>query len=98
MKNDDDDNYTCDYCGCDMLWEDEMKNDEQCKQCFIEECRHPSDKIWREYSGSTHDRVRFTEHCAQCECFREIMFYFDFDMDSRRTAWQHEEVNMEAIQ
>ena len=88
----------CRYCGAEC-WLDEMKTDEKCWTCFVQDCRHRN--IMREYAGSTHNRVRCIEYCCDCESKREIFFYYDFDMHPRRSHWTNENVSaadMEAYQ
>jgi len=55
----------------------------------------------REYDGSTQSKVRCVEICLNCTSERTIIFYYDFDMNPRRTIWTNENVSaqdMEAYQ
>jgi hypothetical protein len=46
------DDIICSHCG-NECWPDEMKDSDKCWICFVQDCRHPSSKIVREYAGST---------------------------------------------
>jgi hypothetical protein len=79
----------CTYCGAEC-WLDEMKTKEKCWECHVLECRHIH--VIRDYQGSTNDRARFSEYCCTCESYRDVFFYFDFDMEPRRGPWHNENV------
>ena len=80
-----DDYHTCEWCGATPLWENEMsKVPGKCLECFREECSH-SDLI-RDYQGSNHHRVRFTEHCIKCHAEREVRLFFH-NRYPDRTEW-----------
>jgi len=88
----------CKYCGAEC-WLDEMKTKEKCWTCFVQDCRHTN--VMREYDGSTQSKVRCVEICLNCTSERTIIFYYDFDMNPRRTIWTNENVSaqdMEAYQ
>ena len=67
------DEVMCAYCGVEC-YDFEMKTDDKCLQCFVEECLHR--ETMRQYEASSHHRARFSEHCIRCDAFREIRFYF----------------------
>ena len=90
------DEIRCSHCGSEC-WPDEMKNAEKCWVCFVQDCHHPSLQIYREYAGSTMNRVRCREYCMICESEREVFFYYDFDVHPRRTAWTNENVPQELM-
>jgi len=88
----------CRYCGAEC-WLDEMKTDEKCWTCFVQDCRHRN--IMREYHGSTHERVACVELCCDCESERMVVFYYDFNRNPKRSSWTNENVSaddMEAYQ
>ena len=70
------DQVTCEWCGCDDLYPDEMSDKEpgKCLECVQEECSHSN--VLREYQGSNDHRVRFLELCCKCKQSREVRLYF----------------------
>ena len=85
----------CKYCGGECYF-DEMQTVEKCKTCFVQDCSH-KDTI-RNYEGSSHHRVRFTEHCIRCNAFREYRFYFPTKTSTHMMTledWEHDEVNID---
>jgi len=89
------DEVMCAYCGVEC-YDFEMKTDDKCLQCFVEECLHR--ETMRQYEASSHHRARFSEHCIRCDAFREIRFYFATkasDIQGTIEAWQHDEVRLE---
>jgi hypothetical protein len=86
---------TCKYCGGEC-YTDEMQTLEKCKTCFVQECWH-KDTV-RSYEGSSHHRVRFLEHCINCNAFREYRFYFPTKTKGHMMTlenWDHDEVDLE---
>lgn len=82
------DQVTCEWCGCDDLYPDEMSDKEpgKCLECVREECSHSN--ILREYQGSNDHRVRFLELCCNCKQSREVRLYFHNKYPSR-TEWEY---------
>lgn len=82
------DQVTCEWCGCDDLYPDEMSDKEpgKCLECVQEECSHSN--VLREYQGSNDHRVRFLELCCKCKQSREVRLYFHNKYPSR-TDWEY---------
>jgi len=95
-----DDDIRCTYCGAEC-YEEEMFDSEKCNQCHVQDCTHKL--TTREYVGSNYHRARFQEICLNCECFREIRFYFcvrstNTGYTATHEDWEHDSINKEDCQ
>ena len=81
----------CAYCGMECF-QDELNDEDKCRECIVEDCRHTS--TWKEYVSSNSQRAKFVEHCTGCNSWRVYRFYFDQEQARFVDAWRHDEVDV----
>jgi hypothetical protein len=80
----------CAYCGMECF-HDELDDDDKCKECIVEDCRHR--QTYTEYTGDNAHRARFVEACIDCQSWREYKFYFTGDQARVVGPWRTDEVD-----
>lgn len=89
----------CGYCGAEC-WDDEMHSDNKCKQCHVESCNHTNQ--YKEMADmEVQNRLKILIHCLDCGAYRYCRFHYPTKTKGYIMTlenWEHEEVNMEAIQ